>query len=78
MPYLSMCAVFRDEGPYLREWVEFHRLMGVERFFLYDHYSADAHRDALAPYIEEGVVVLHDWPDDPFTATARRGPKRRS
>ena len=36
MTYLSICAVYRDEGPYLREWIEFHRLVGVERFYLYD------------------------------------------
>ena len=28
----------------MREWIEFHRLMGVERFFLYDHDSVDDHR----------------------------------
>jgi hypothetical protein len=60
--YLSICAVYRDEGPYLREWVEFHRLVGVERFFLYDNRSADDHREALAPYVADGSVTLHDWP----------------
>ena len=25
--YLSVCAVYRNEGPYLREWVAFHRAM---------------------------------------------------
>jgi hypothetical protein len=61
-PYLSVCAVYRDEGPYLREWIEFHRLVGVERFFLYDNRSEDDHREVLEPYVDEGVVVLHDWP----------------
>jgi len=63
--YLSICAVYRDEAPYLREWVEFHRLVGVERFFLYDNRSADDHRDVLAPYVAEGTVVVHDWPQWP-------------
>jgi hypothetical protein len=62
--YLSACAVYRDEGPYLREWIAFHRLMGVERFYLYNNRSSDdGHREALAPYVDEGVVVLHEWPD---------------
>ncbi len=61
--YLSVCAVYRDEGPYLREWVAFHRVVGVEHFFLYNNRSSDdGHREALAPYIEEGVVQLHEWP----------------
>jgi hypothetical protein len=59
--YLSVCAIYRDEAPYLREWIEFHRLVGVERFFLYDNASEDTHLDALAPYLGDGVVVLHDW-----------------
>jgi hypothetical protein len=63
--YLSIWCLYQDEAPYLREWIEFHRLMGVERFFLYDHFSADDHRTALAPYLDDGTVVLHDWPIDP-------------
>ena len=63
--YLSVCAVYRDEGPYLAEWIEFHRLMGVERFFLYDNTSEDEHLAVLAPYIEEGTVVLHDGGPEP-------------
>ena len=63
--YLSICAVYRDEAPYLREWVEFHRLVGVERFFLYDNRSGDEHREVLAPYVADGSVTIHDWPQWP-------------
>jgi hypothetical protein len=60
--YLSVCAIYRDEAPYLREWIEFHRLVGAEKFFLYDNGSKDAHLEALAPYLGDGTVILHDWP----------------
>ena len=60
--YLSIAAIYRDEAPYLREWIEFHRLVGVERFFLYDNFSLDDHREVLAPYVDEDVVVVHEWP----------------
>jgi len=59
--YLAVCAIYRDEAPYLREWIEFHRLVGVERFFLYDNQSSDDHRAVLRPYEDAGVVVVHDW-----------------
>ena len=62
MHYLSVCAIYRDEAAYLREWVEFHRLVGVERFYLYDNRSNDDHRDVLAPYTASGVASIDDWP----------------
>jgi hypothetical protein len=59
--YLCACAIYRDEAPYLAEWIEFHRLVGFERFYLYDNRSEDEHLEVLRPYIEEGLVVVHDW-----------------
>jgi hypothetical protein len=59
--YLAACAIYRDEAPYLAEWIEFHRLVGFERFYLYDNGSEDNHLDVLASYIDEGIVVVHDW-----------------
>jgi hypothetical protein len=60
--YLAICAIYRDEAPYLREWVAFHRLVGVDRFFLYNNRSIDSHEEALAPFVEDGSVLVHDWP----------------
>jgi hypothetical protein len=60
--YLSVCAIYRNEASYLREWIEFHRLVGVERFYLYDNESTDEHLQVLEPYLREGTVVVHDWP----------------
>jgi hypothetical protein len=60
-PYLAVCACLGYDAPYLHEWIEFHRLVGVERFFLYNNGDRDAQRELLAPYVEEGIVVLHDW-----------------
>jgi hypothetical protein len=54
--------MYLDEADYLREWIEFHRLVGVERFFLYDHESTDRSNEVLAPYVEDGIVLIHHWP----------------
>jgi hypothetical protein len=57
--------MYRDHAAYLREWIEFHRLVGVERFFLYDNESVDEHEEVLAPYVERGIVEVNDWPSPP-------------
>jgi len=59
---LAVCAVFRDEARYLPEWVSFHRIQGVERFYLYDNRSSDDWRSALAPEIDAGIVEVQRWP----------------
>src|SRR4051794_7234593 len=71
-PYLSMCTIYRDQADLLPEWIEFHKLVGVERFYLYNNFSKDDHREVLAPYVADGTVVMHDWavPFPPALATA--------
>jgi hypothetical protein len=64
-PYLAVCTMYRNHARYLREWIEFHRLVGAERFFLYNNRSEDDHREVLDPYIDAGLVILHDWPLHP-------------
>ena len=62
---LSVCAIMKDEAPYLIEWLEFHKLVGVERFYLYNNNSSDNTLDIVQPYIQSREVVLHDWPFSP-------------
>ncbi|MCR5438558.1 MAG: glycosyltransferase family 92 protein [Selenomonas sp.] len=59
---VSICAIFRDEGGYLQEWLEYHLLIGVDHFYLYNNFSQDNYREILGPYIEQGMVTLIDWP----------------
>ena len=68
--YLAVCGIYRDEARYLREWVEFHRLVGVERFYLYDNGSEDDHREVLGPYVHQGVVHVTSWPGRPAQLAA--------
>ena len=68
--YLGIGAIYRWEARDLREWVAFHRVVGVERFFLYDNASEDDHLEALAPFIEDGSVTVHHWPVFPGQGSA--------
>lgn len=59
---LSICAIFRDEAPYLKEWIEFHKLVGVEHFYLFNNQSHDDYLSILQPYVDKGEVELFEWP----------------
>ena len=41
--------------------IEFHKLVGVEKFFLYNNNSSDDYKSTLAPYLQDGSVVLTEW-----------------
>jgi hypothetical protein len=55
---LSIISQFRDEARFLKEWIEFHLLIGVDKFYLTDHLSTDNPYKILKPYIENGTVIL--------------------
>src|ERR1700722_724245 len=59
----SICAIFKNEAPCLKEWIEYHRLFGVDHFYLYNIGSNDSFQDILRPYVEEGIVTLTNWPE---------------
>ena len=62
-PYtLSICAIMKNEGPYLKEWLDYHILVGVEKFYLYDNDSTDNTTEILKPYIDRGIVDYTYWP----------------
>ena len=59
---IVLSAVFQNEAPYLKEFIEFHKLMGVEHFFLYNNMSHDNYYHVLEEYIKKGEVELFEWP----------------
>lgn len=58
---LAICAIFKNEGKYLQEWIEYHNLIGVEHFYLYDNDSTDD-ISILQKYIDNGIVTLNRIP----------------
>lgn len=63
--YLSVCAIFKDEAPYLAEWLTFYELIGVDHFYLYDNGSTDRPDQVLKPWLDRGLVTLHPWSHHP-------------
>lgn len=60
--YLAVCAIAKDEGPYLREWLDWHISQGVEKFYFYDNGSTDGTKEILDPYIRDGIVEYKYFP----------------
>ena len=59
---LAVAAIFREEAPFLEEWLTFHLGVGVSHFYLYNNFSTDEFHAVLGPWIAAGTVTLHDWP----------------
>ncbi|MBE8953783.1 MAG: glycosyltransferase family 92 protein [Quinella sp. 1Q7] len=62
-PYdLAVTAIFKNEAPYLAEWLDYHLLAGAEHFYLYNNDSSDNYAQVLAPYVAANLVTLIDLP----------------
>ena len=59
---LAICAIFREEAPFLDEWITFHAGAGVTHFYLYNNFSTDEFREVLRPWQKSGHVTLTEWP----------------
>jgi len=59
---LAIAAVFQDEARWLAEWLEYHLLIGVQHFYLYNNFSRDNYQEILQPYLDNRVVELIEWP----------------
>jgi hypothetical protein len=73
---LSICSVFKNEDKILKEWIEYHKLVGVDHFYLYNNSSTDNSLAILQPYIEQNLVTLVDWPDQNDPNSPENAPYR--
>ena len=64
-PRLAVGAIFKNEGPYVLEWVAFHRVLGIERFFIADNNSSDETTVLLAALARAGIVDHLPFPSVP-------------
>lgn len=67
---ISICAIFKNEAPYMREWIEYYLLIGIDHFYLYNNNSEDDYQSVLQPYIDKGLVTLTEWPEVPGQISA--------
>ena len=60
--------MFRNEANYLKEWIEYHSMLGVDHFLLYNDRSEDHWAQVLEPYISSHLVEVIDHHAPPGSA----------
>jgi hypothetical protein len=63
MRYLSIGSVIKDEQLYLKEWIEYHLLIGVEHFYILDNSEHNLCWEVLQPYVQAGIVTYERYPE---------------
>ena len=59
---LAVVSIMKNEGHYVKEWLDYHLLAGVDHFFIYDNGSPDNQSEVIQPYIDAGLVTYIDYP----------------
>lgn len=62
--HTSIVLIAKNESRYIKEWLEYHILVGISHFYIYDNGSTDDMKDILAPYIDSGYVTYHYFPGE--------------
>jgi Glycosyltransferase family 92 len=60
--YLSTATIVRNEAKYIREFVAFHQVAGVDHMLIYDDDSEDSLRAELQDFIDGGFAEVIPWP----------------
>ena len=55
---LTVTTLVLNQGRFLCEWIELHKVMGFQLFIIFDDNSTDNTRHVLHPYIASGDVIM--------------------
>lgn len=64
--HLSITTLTRNSASFIKEWLEYHLLIGVDHFYILDNESGDGLYSVLKPYIEKKTVTYIPWKDDSY------------
>jgi hypothetical protein len=60
---IALCLVHKDENQYLNDWLDWHRYIGVDHFYIYDNESAIHPSNSISNLDD---VTITNWPGDYF------------
>jgi hypothetical protein len=62
---IAVCAIMKDENPYIEEWINHYKKIGVDKTFIYDNLSKN-------PIIYNDLdVTVKIWSDEKFRSQSR-------
>lgn len=58
---ITLCAIMRNEGAYLLEWIAYHRLLGFDQIVIYSNNCSDGSDTAMQALADAGVIKHVPW-----------------
>ncbi len=57
---IAICAIAKNENLYIRDWVEYHKNLGIDQIFLYDNNDKNGEyfNDVIQDYIKSKYVIV--------------------
>jgi hypothetical protein len=59
---ILMSTIVKDEDEYICQWINYHNLMGIEKFIIYDNSENYTLENKLQDFINKEIVLLIKWP----------------
>ncbi|HCC04319.1 MAG TPA: hypothetical protein DEP51_05650 [Clostridiales bacterium] len=55
--YLAVVCIVKNESRYIKEWIDYYLLMGVDRIYLLDNESTDNLKEVIREYIDKEKII---------------------
>ncbi len=62
---IAVCAIFKNEAPYILEWIAHHKSIGIEHYYIADNISTDGSSELLKKLNDDGIIHRLEWPTEP-------------
>ncbi len=59
---VGIIAIFKNEFPYILEWIAYHRLIGINQFYIADNISDDGSSQLLEALDQAGIITRIFFP----------------
>lgn len=56
LPSVALCVAIKDQAVDVREWITYHRAIGVSKFYIWDTGSKPPLLEAIEDFVHEGLV----------------------